>query len=360
MNEAGIISAPAGPLPLGQLRTVFRDLLVGFRQAVNAAGQHTATFRIGGQQVQLRSAGTAPLAVFGAALEHLRLPAPARADVAICVFAGGAAGDFPALPPPGVYVALRSGLQMTVTAQPAAVTAYDPRVRLGIAWLAGDPWAHARAYATPLREMLAAAMRPQGLMGLHAAAVGNEHGGALLAGAGGAGKSTTAVACALAGMHFAGEDFCLVQSAPGPEAAPVAFSLYSSAKLVPSSLAWLQPPAAAATGRSVDGKHVYLLPRAPGLQVVEQLPLRAVIVLQITGAGPSRLCGTTPVAAINALAPTSVRLMGLPAQAAAAVFHSAAALVRQVRCYRLELGADVLATPALVAAAIRGEAPHAC
>jgi hypothetical protein len=343
MTGAGIASTPAGPLPLGQLRAVFRDLLVGYRQAVSAFGQHEATFRIGGQQVQMRSAGAAPLAVLEAALEHLRRPASTPADVAICVFAGGPAHAFSALPPPGVYVALRSGLQMTVTAQPAAVTAYDPRVRLGIVWLAGDPWAHVRAYAAPLREVLAAAMRPQGLMGLHAAAVGNEHGGALLA-----------------GMHFAGEDFCLVRSAPGPESAPLAFSLYGSAKLAPSSLAWLQPPFAAATGRSIDGKLVYLLHRAPGLQVVEQLPLRAVLVLQITGAGPSRLCATTPVAAINALAPTSVRLMGLPAQAAAAVFHSAATLVRQVRCYRLELGADVMATPALVAAAIRGEAAHAC
>ncbi len=355
MTGVGIASPPAGPLPLSQLRAVFRDLLVGFRQAVSAAGEHTATFRIGGQRVQMRSAGAAPLAVLGAALEHLHVPDAAPADVAICAFAGGAAHAFPALPPPGVYVALRSGLQMTVTAQPAAVTAYDPRVRLGVAWLAGDPWAHVRAYATPLREVLAAAMRPHGLMGLHAAAVGNEHGGALLAGAGGAGKSTTALACALAGMHFAGEDFCLVRSAPGPEDAPVAFSLYASAKLAPGSLAWLQPPAAADTGRCVDGKRVYLLQRAPGLQVVEQLPLRAVLVLQITGAGPSRLCATTPVAAINALAPTSVRLMGLPAQAAAAVFHSAAALVRQVRCRRLELGADLAALPDLVDRAIRGE-----
>jgi hypothetical protein len=344
MTGAGIASTPAGPLPLGQLRAVFRDLLVGYRQAVSAFGQHEATFRIGGQQVQMRSAGAAPLAVLEAALEHLRRPASTPADVAICVFAGGPAHAFSALPPPGVYVALRSGLQMTVTAQPAAVTAYDPRVRLGIVWLAGDPWAHVRAYAAPLREVLAAAMRPQGLMGLHAAAVGNEHGGALLA-----------------GMHFAGEDFCLVRSAPGPESAPLAFSLYGSAKLAPSSLAWLQPPlcgrhraqhrrqarvSAAPCAGTAGGRATAAAGRARPADHRRRPP---------RGCAPPRRSRRS-----TRWRPTSVRLMGLPAQAAAAVFHSAATLVRQVRCYRLELGADVMATPALVAAAIRGEAAHAC
>jgi hypothetical protein len=240
-------------------------------------------------------------------------------------------------------------VQAVVDAEPPALALYAGRFRLGLWWTADGPSPH--AYASPLRAILAAALRPFGLVGLHAGVVGDAAGGALLAGAGGAGKSTTALACALAGMTLVAEDFCLVQTHP----TPVAFSLYGSAKLAPQSRAWLALPPAADTGLQAEEKRIYLLHRAPGITLAGQLPIRTVLILHITGAPRSRLRPAARIEAVNALAPTSVRLMGLPAHAAPAVFHGAAAVVRQAHCYHLDLGADLVAAPGLVRAAICGE-----
>jgi len=71
---------------------------------------------------------------------------------------------------------------------------------------------------------------------LHAAAVGTENGaGLLLAGRGGSGKSTTAVACLLNdGWLYVGDDYCVVRVA---SEIPAVHSLYCSAKIDPKTLA---------------------------------------------------------------------------------------------------------------------------
>src|SRR5437764_8660463 len=71
---------------------------------------------------------------------------------------------------------------------------------------------------------------------LHAAAVGtSDRGALLLAGRGGSGKSTTAVACLLDGWwRYLADDYCVVRL--GPEI-PTVHSLYCSAKLHPKALA---------------------------------------------------------------------------------------------------------------------------
>ena len=344
--------ANAPPLNVLELDALFHALLQGFQRTQEVAERCGATFCIGGRRVLIQSAGAATLSALTPALEHLRAPEAARPDISIRTYAGHRRFDSRLMPPPGIYVATERGLQITVSAAPAAITAYDWRSRDGVAWLAGDPHDHTRAYATPLRELFAAALHADGLVGLHAAAVGIDEGGALLAGAGGAGKSTTAIACALAGMTLAGDDFCFAQS----DQLPIAHSLYSSTKLTRQSAAWLQPPSAAATGRYVDDKQIYMLQRAPDVRLAGRMEIRAVLVLHITHQERSRLRPLAPIEALNVLAPTSVRLMGLPAHAAPALFRHTAAIVRRVPCYRLELGTDPAVAPELIRAAITGEA----
>jgi len=62
---------------------------------------------------------------------------------------------------------------------------------------------------------------------LHAAVVGTEHGGVLITGKGGIGKSTTALLCLEAGLTYLGDDYVIVALDP----VPYAYSLYSTAKL---------------------------------------------------------------------------------------------------------------------------------
>lgn len=82
--------------------------------------------------------------------------------------------------------------------------------------------------AAPLRSALGWVLRRSDRHLLHAAAVTNSHGAALLLGAGGAGKSTTALHCRQVGMGFLGDDICVIEANPTPRI----FNLYGTAKTV--------------------------------------------------------------------------------------------------------------------------------
>lgn len=346
-------AAPQPPPSADDLDRSFDALLERFHTVAARTGRVTRTFHVGGRAIAIAGAGVAPLAVITPALDHLAAADVGNAAVTVLATLEPEPGAGLQPPPPGVYVTAHGSLQMTVSADPPAVTAYDPARRLGVVWLAGNPAVHVYTHASPLRELLSLAVRPFGLVGLHAAAIGSADGGALLAGAGGAGKSTTAMTCALAGMSLVGEDFCLVQTSP----TPVAHGLYNSVKLLPDAIARLHLPAAADADVWVDGKRLYFLHRTPTIKLADRIAINTVLVLRVTAAPNSRLVPVARIEAVNALAPTSVRLMGLPANAAPAVFHTAAEVVRHVRCYRLELGSNTGNIPDLVHAAIRGETP---
>lgn len=82
--------------------------------------------------------------------------------------------------------------------------------------------------AAPLRSALGWILRRSDRHLLHAAAVTNSHGAALLLGAGGAGKSTTSLRCRQEGMGFLGDDICVIEANPTPRI----FNLYGTAKTV--------------------------------------------------------------------------------------------------------------------------------
>jgi hypothetical protein len=82
-----------------------------------------------------------------------------------------------------------------------------------------------REGASPLRRQLNWALGPDVLF-VHAGAVGDADGVALLMGASGSGKSSTSVACLRAGMGFLSDDYCLVRGDP-----PVVHRLYATARL---------------------------------------------------------------------------------------------------------------------------------
>ncbi len=69
------------------------------------------------------------------------------------------------------------------------------------------------------------------LQPMHAGAVGRDDGGVLIAGRGGAGKSTTSLACLDGGLLYAGDDYVLVDVDQ-----PTVYSLYNTAKLRPENL----------------------------------------------------------------------------------------------------------------------------
>ena len=103
------------------------------------------------------------------------------------------------------------GLQSSQN-DPACFESYRPEVGIELratpAALAGGD-----LRANPACHALGAWLAGPSTQVLHAGAVAYEGAAALIVGAGGAGKSTTVFACAMAGAGFLGDDFVLVESA---------------------------------------------------------------------------------------------------------------------------------------------------
>lgn len=195
---------------------------------------------------------------------------------------------------------------------------------------------------SPLRQLLAWGMRGHGRHFLHAAAVGGPQGVVLLAAAGGAGKSSTAVSCLLAGLGYLADDYCIVTLAPE---GPRAHALYGTAKLVREQLHLVDPhdelgPHHLPTGASPDGKVTIVVSRWPRGRLVRDAPILAVAVP--SQAEPRGFQPMSAATALRHLAPTSLfQLAGHGAEDLRAI----ADLVRRVPCYRLGLDPDRAANP---------------
>lgn len=124
---------------------------------------------------------------------------------------------------------VRGGGFAVVQADPPSLERYDPEtgieLRVGSAALrSGDLRAHPGLYA------LATWLTRPGLQIMHAGAVSYDGAAALIIGPGGVGKSTSTLACALAGAGFLGDDAVLVD-AKGEAGRPVVHCLFATAKL---------------------------------------------------------------------------------------------------------------------------------
>jgi hypothetical protein len=106
-------------------------------------------------------------------------------------------------------------------------------------------------HCAPLRKLLAWWMSSRGHQVVHAAAVGRDDGGVLIAGRGGSGKSTTALACLDSDLRFAGDDCCLLLAGTAAPAPP----RRRSAALLP------------ARGRVRPGRHPGRHPGAAGARM---------------------------------------------------------------------------------------------
>ena len=125
---------------------------------------------------------------------------------------------------------IRGGGFAVVQNDPASFESYRPEVGIELratpaALAAGDLRAHPACYA------LAAWLAGPSTQVLHAGAVAYEGAAALIIGASGVGKSTTVLACAMAGAGFLGDDLVLVESGRDNEnAEPTVHCLFATAQ----------------------------------------------------------------------------------------------------------------------------------
>ncbi|HYB23828.1 MAG TPA: hypothetical protein VED41_08525, partial [Solirubrobacteraceae bacterium] len=171
---------------------------------------------------------------------------------------------------------------------------------------------------------------------VHAGAVGDERrGGVLLAGAGGSGKTTVALAAVSAGMAYVADDYLLLHA----EREPAAWNLYGTAKLDAGHLARF-PELAGAVTRSTnplaDEKFVLDVAALAPQRLARSLPIRAVLVPHIRG-GHARLRRTSAGQALLALAPSTTFQM--PFDDGRAV-RTLADVARGLPAFALDVGDD--------------------
>jgi hypothetical protein len=252
--------------------------------------------------------------------------------------------------PKGEVPAATSGsIRTAYSVGSRVLSSIDLESRTALCWTpdaAALPWYER---AAPMRSLIHWILDASGCNLMHAAAVApaGSLSGALLAGRGGSGKSTTAMLCLKAGFRYVGDDYVAVRR---DAHASFACSLFSTAKLSQASLDWLsflQPGLRVAP--EGDEKGVVMLRDVVPDQLVDEFRVRALIVPRVTGGGASRIRRSSSAAALIALAPTT--LFQLPG-AGADTFERIAAFARDIPAWSLELGTDFDAIPRLVRQAV--------
>lgn len=318
----------------------------GLRRSWDAAsGSLEVTERaisVAGLAMRVRAAGPAVVDALWPALSH-HAETDAPADLTLHLWDLGSSGAPRPEAPAALFTddgmlrhhADTGDLRIRFDPTNQLLVAFDQRSRT--AWccvddVAGITWWE---QAAPLRWLLGWWLETEDRPMLHAAAVGGEQGAVLLAGPGGSGKSTTALAAAMAGMGYLGDDYTAVSFTDGPRV----HSVYGTAKLRLDDHDPAGPlaPHLVRASPGPDDKAVVAMNGVPGVTMVCSAPVAAVVAVRVSPDGATRVVSMSRGQALAALAPSTIlQLHGTGARA----FSGLSRLVREVPVATLELGAD--------------------
>jgi hypothetical protein len=292
------------------------------------------------------------------ALEHLRLPDDAAADLDVRLFDSASTGAEMA-PPPCPQRSFTDRGNIWGFDSPRILSAFqygefsvnllDVETRTAVFWVQDAAALPFWTTAAPLRSMLGWWLRLNGHHLIHGAVVGTGDGVALIPGKGGSGKSTTALTCLRAGMTYIGDDYVGI----GLEPEPRAFSLYCTGKVAPAQAARFPDLAKRATvGREGNYEKAvfFLLPELAG-QMRRELPLRAVLLPRITGRPPTSLAPADALAVERAAAFTTISQIPHSGQPTIEFIRR---MVDAVPRAAVELGTDLEKIPEVVARSVAG------
>jgi hypothetical protein len=329
---------------------LIRTLLKHYRRAERVAGRVERYYVVAGHPIRLRFAGPSAAPYVTAALEHLRVSATDSAELTVCIWESQSTGvGIPPLNAPSGMYNLRASRSFFSLCGQSQIEGFLSRFSLAVMGFAGVDDYPPYLQAAPLRSILIRHLYQYQRYGLHAAAVGTPEGAALIVGPSGSGKSTTALTCLSQGFAFLGDDFCVLELEPSPRV----HCLYRTARLRSDSREWLSQYNSAAFGADPHGKTLYLLSAEPGKPAVTNLPIRAILIPQVTPGQPTKVRPATAGEALYALGPSTIQHLALPNEFAQPTINSLACLVRRVPCYHLSLGQDLRQLPQVVLSALR-------
>lgn len=211
-----------------------------FVRAAKTAGERSESVVIeveAGPGVRVEFCGTPVISALSGAL----LPAEAtvrRPAATLYCFESAASGVAPPAPPwpEAAFSSQRQEVAgfteppeiATYDLEHATLSYWDETAATGVQWFRDAAQMMPAEPGAPLRNLLRWALAPHGAHMLHLGAAG----GVLFGGPGGAGKSTSSLACALAGAPFTSDDFTVVTLGEKP----MAHAVYSCVKATDSTL----------------------------------------------------------------------------------------------------------------------------
>jgi len=219
------------------------------------------------------------------------------------------------------------------------LTLVDRRARRGLVWyVAADEipsWEIGRPFLLAIKGLsLATAWTP-----VHAAAVARGDKGVLMAGLGGAGKTSAALACVDAGWRYVGDDFVMLTGRPLR-----ASSLYSSARIRSDMFVRLPNAMAALREYSVDTGELKAevdVGRLKGVRIGDA-EIAAIVLPQRAGSARPIVKPVGLGSALRALAATTFAI--LPGDEVA-LYHRVADMLEGTPCFLFDPGADLAAVP---------------
>jgi hypothetical protein len=240
-----------------------------------------------------------------------------------------------------IWVVEIAGMVLLIQSKGRAIVALDYPGKIGY-WL--ELRSTGMAYldrSAPMNGLLTFWFGSRKRYLFHGAGVGESDRGVLILGRGGAGKSTTALACLEAGLPFAGDDYCLLSM----NGSPWVHSLYGCAKLSNENHFPFLASVMDENGRASAEKGVYCLHRLPGNTLKHGFPLRAILLAHIEEIPETTITPTSHSKGFLALAPSAGYQLPELRQQALRCFSSAA---RQLPVYDLKLGANLRSTPTAI------------
>lgn len=292
---------------------LFEKLHTKFEQATQQSGELSFHYRIAGYVLHLRFAEPSLIDQITMAFEHLKVPEQV-ADLTICIIDNSKTAtqlQFPSPPPPqdfregGKITLLRNQkIDVIHNQHNGSVSFINHQSNTAIFWIHNSQWLPWWVKGSPLLRILNVWMMRHKKYLTHVAAVGNKNAGVLLAGRGGAGKSTTAYTCLKNGLGCVSEDYCLLSN----ESQPYAHSLYSSAKIEPQGTQYFPEVTRLATNKECRQEHEKLFLFQNKLfpkQMLSGFPIAAILILKITNTKDSELKPASVIDALLAITPST-------------------------------------------------------
>ena len=318
-------------------------------------------FRFAGRPTRIRVVGPELHECVTGAFEHLKAPLPAGVEPTLEIELWDERRTGVACPErltsrPGTALIAEAGELWTWGdgrllryERPTAVTMLDRRHARIVEWRSSAADYSLYERTKPLRLMLRVWYDDQGIQYVHSGLVARAGQGALLAGAGGAGKSTTALACLLGGLDYLGDDYIGLEEAA--DGGFVGHSLFSTVRLERHQMARFPELSGQArfSQDPLDPKSLLLLARLFPQRMCRSAAIRVLLLPRVVDREASRLELASPAQALLALAPsTLIAALGPGSRG----FERLARLVRRVPSFWLELGRDLRSIPDCVERAL--------